>query len=94
MLSPIVNAIPHGEKGPAMALMHSFYAWGQVTMIVFTTLLLFFFGIRTWQIIVVGWAIIPLVNFFMFLAAPFPGVVMSAGMATVRVAKLTIAPIA
>lgn len=75
MLSPIVNAIPHDEKGPAMALMHSFYAWGQVATIVITTLFLFFFGIRSWQIIVILWAVIPLVNFFMFLAAPFPGVV-------------------
>lgn len=75
MLSPIVNAIPHDEKGPAMALMHSFYAWGQVATVVVTTLFLFFFGIQSWQIIVLVWAIIPLVNFFMFLAAPFPSVV-------------------
>jgi MFS family permease len=75
MLSPIVNAIPHDEKGPAMTLMHSFYAWGQVATIVVTTLFLFIFGIHNWQIIVFLWAIIPLINFFMFLAAPFPGVV-------------------
>jgi MFS family permease len=75
MLSPIVNAIPHDEKGQAMALMHSFYAWGQVATIVITTLFLFFFGIRSWQIIVFLWALIPLVNFFMFLVAPFPGVI-------------------
>jgi MFS family permease len=75
MLSPIVNAIPHDEKGPAMALMHSFYAWGQVATIVITTLFLFVFGIRSWQIIVSLWAIVPLVNFFMFLAAPFPSVI-------------------
>lgn len=75
LLSPIVNAIPHDEKGAAMALMHSFYAWGQVATIVVTTLFLFAFGIRNWQIIVLLWAMIPLVNFFMFLAAPFPGVV-------------------
>jgi MFS family permease len=75
MLSPIVNAIPNEEKGPAMALMHSFYAWGQVATIVVTTLFLFVFGTRSWQIIVMLWAIVPLVNFCMFLAAPFPGVV-------------------
>lgn len=75
MLSPIVNAIPHDEKGAAMSLMHSFYAWGQVATIIITTLFLFVFGIRSWQIIVFLWALIPLVNFFMFLAAPFPGVV-------------------
>jgi len=75
MLSPIVNAIPHDAKGPAMALMHSFYAWGQAATIILTTLFLFFFGIRSWQAIVALWAVVPLVNFFMFLAAPFPGVV-------------------
>ena len=75
MLSPIVNAIPHDEKGSAMTLMHSFYAWGQVATIVITTLFLFFFGKESWQIIVFLWAIVPLVNFFMFLAAPFPGVI-------------------
>jgi MFS family permease len=84
ILSPIVNAIPHGEKGPAMALMHSFYAWGQVATIVVTTLLLFFYGIRSWQIIVSLWAIVPLVNFFMFLAAPFPGVVHESQRLTMR----------
>jgi MFS family permease len=84
MLSPIINAIPNDEKGPAMALMHSFYAWGQVTMIVITTLLLFFFGIRSWQIIVSIWAIMPLVNFFMFLSAPFPGVVHESQRLTMR----------
>lgn len=75
MLSPIVNAIPHNDKGPAMALMHSFYAWGQVATIIITTLFLFFFGIENWQVIVFLWALVPLVNFFMFLAAPFPGVI-------------------
>jgi MFS family permease len=75
MLSPIINGIPNEEKGPAMALMHSFYAWGQVATIVITTLFLYVFGIQSWQIIVMIWAIVPLINFFMFLSAPFPGVV-------------------
>jgi MFS family permease len=84
MLSPIVNAIPHDEKGPAMALMHSFYAWGQVATIVITTLFLFVFGTQNWQIIVFFWALVPLVNFFMFLAAPFPGVVHESQRLTMR----------
>lgn len=33
LLSPIIDAIPGGDKGPAMSLMHSFYAWGQVITI-------------------------------------------------------------
>jgi MFS family permease len=75
LLSPIVNAIPNQSKGPAMALMHSFYAWGQVTIIVVTTVFLYFVGSEHWQFIVLFWAVVPLVNFFMFLASPFPATI-------------------
>ena len=84
MLSPIVNAIPNNEKGPAMALMHSFYAWGLVATVVITTFFLFFFGIQSWQIIVFLWALVPLANFFMFWAAPIPGVVHETQRQTMR----------
>ncbi|MHB1485546.1 MAG: MFS transporter [Saccharofermentanales bacterium] len=72
LLNPIIDAIPNVHKGPAMSLMHSFYAWGQMATIIITTLFLFIFQSRNWQIIVLLWAIVPLVNFFMFLRAPFP----------------------
>lgn len=72
LLSPIIDAIPNLHKGPAMSLMHSFYAWGQMATIIITTLFLFIFQSRNWQIIVLIWAIVPLFNFFMFLGAPFP----------------------
>ncbi len=72
LISPIVAAIPGNDKGPAMSLMHSFYAWGQVATIIVTTLFLFVFGRNIWYVIVALWAIIPLVNFFMFLKAPMP----------------------
>lgn len=75
LLSPIVNSIPHDEKGAAMALMHSFYAWGQVATIIITTLFIYLFGINNWQIIVLIWSLVPLINFFMFLFAPFPDVI-------------------
>jgi MFS family permease len=45
---------------------------------------LFFCGIRSWQLIVACWAIVPLVNFFMFLGAPFPGVVHESQRLTMR----------
>lgn len=72
MVSPITNAIPSENKGASMALMHSFYAWGQVATIVITTLFIFIFGGKYWQIIVLFWAIVPLVNLFMFAKSPFP----------------------
>ncbi len=72
LLSPIVNAIPNAHKGAAMSLLHSFYAWGQAATIIVTTLFLFILGEWNWQIIVLLWTIVPLVNFVMFLKAPFP----------------------
>lgn len=72
MVSPITNAIPSDNKGASMALMHSFYAWGQVATIIITTLFIFIFGKEYWQIIVLIWAIVPLINLFMFAKSPFP----------------------
>ena len=66
ILSPIIDAIPNDDKGPAMSLMHSFYAWGQVATIVITTLFIFFTGNKFWQIIVFMWSLVPLAAFFMF----------------------------
>ena len=72
LLSPIIDAIPGGDKGPAMSLMHSFYAWGQVITIILTTLFVYAAGRENWQIITLLWAAVPLTCFFMFLRAPFP----------------------
>ena len=72
LLSPIIDAIPSDEKATAMSFMHSFYAWGQATAIIVTTLFLQFVGIRYWQIIVLVWAVVPVTAFFLFLRAPFP----------------------
>ena len=71
-LSPLVDAIPSDSKGAAMSLMHSFYAWGQAVTIIVTTLCLFAFGNEHWQWIVLGWAVVPMVCFFLFLRSPFP----------------------
>jgi MFS family permease len=72
ILSPIIDAIPNEDKGPAMSLMHSFYAWGQVATIVLTTLVLFWAGNRFWQGIVFFWALIPLTAAVMFYFAVMP----------------------
>lgn len=70
LLSPIVNSIPTDEKATAMSVLHSFYAWGQLSVILFTTLLVYYLGIHSWQLIILMWLIVPTVNFVMFLKAP------------------------
>ncbi|MEX2682664.1 MAG: sugar MFS transporter [Candidatus Sigynarchaeota archaeon] len=70
LLSPIVNSIPTDEKEKAMSVLHSFYAWGQVMVVVITTLLVFLLGRTSWQWIMVCWAVIPAVNFVNFMRVP------------------------
>ena len=70
LISPIIDAIPGDDKTGAMSLLHSFYAWGQVTVIILTSFFLFIFGIDKWPIIVLFWAIPPLINTFIFSKVP------------------------
>ena len=70
LLSPIVNSIPTDEKATAMSVLHSFYSWGQVAVVIITTLFLFLFQKTSWQMIVLIWAILPVINFFLFMKVP------------------------
>ena len=70
LLSPIVNSIPTDEKEKAMSVLHSFYAWGQVMVVVGTTFLVFLLGRTSWQWIMAGWAVIPALNFVNFMRVP------------------------
>jgi MFS family permease len=70
LLSPIVNSIPTDVKATAMSVLHSFYAWGQVAVILFTTLLIFLFGIQSWSIIVMLWLVIPCITLGLFIKVP------------------------
>ena len=75
LLSPIINAMPNEDKGGAMSLMHSFYAWGQVATIIITTVFIFIFGSKNWQIIVLIWSIVPCINYVMFTKSHFPDII-------------------
>jgi len=70
LLSPIINSIPTDEKATAMSVLHSFYAWGQVAVVLLTTVSLFIFGTKAWQLIMLIWIIVPLFNFILFLKVP------------------------
>lgn len=75
LISPIVAGIGREEKGASMSFVHSFYAWGQIVAIAVTTLFLVIAGSKYWQIIVAFWAVLPVINFFMFLKTPLPPLV-------------------
>lgn len=70
LVSPIVEACPFENKASVMSLLHSFYCWGTVGVILVSTLLFSIFGLNSWPVIACLWAIIPFVNIFNFLSCP------------------------
>lgn len=70
LLSPIVEACPFENKAGVMSLLHSFYCWGAVGVILGSTIFFAIFGTANWQIITLIWAVVPLINTFNFLFCP------------------------
>lgn len=71
IISPIVEYLPTKEnKAAGMALLHSFYCWGQLITVAVSTLLFFAFKPENRFYVAAIWAIIPLLNFFPFLKVP------------------------
>lgn len=72
MLNIIINGIPGEQKNTLLSVLHSFYAWGQLTVVLLTTLALWLFGNHNWQWIVAAWAILPLINIIQFVTCRMP----------------------
>lgn len=70
LVSPIVESLPGEEKASAMSLLHSFYCWGQMAVVLISTIILTAFGTDIWMWLPIGWAIIPLFNLFFFTKVP------------------------
>ena len=70
LISPIVEACPSENKATAMSLLHSFYCWGTVGVVLLSTVFLEFVGKDYWVILTFVWAIIPLANAFWFTKVP------------------------
>ena len=70
LISPIVEACPTEKKEGAMSILHSFYCWGHVFVVLLSTLFFTLFGIENWKIMAVVWAVIPLLNTFYFSQVP------------------------
>ena len=72
LISPVVDSLPEeaAKKPASMSLLHSFYCWGQMAVILLTTFLLLQFGRENWFFLPILWAIIPLLNTFLFLNVP------------------------
>ncbi len=81
ILSPIIDAIPINDanngkaKAAAMSFLHSFYCWGQVAVVLVSTLALYVMGDNLWTLIPMFWSLVPLCNAVKFLFVPIPAFV-------------------
>lgn len=70
LISPIVEACPTDNKEKAMSLLHSFYCWGHVGVVLLSTLFFSLFGTESWKFAALFWAIIPICNVILFSRVP------------------------
>lgn len=70
ILSPMIEMLPTGNKSANMALLHSFFCWGQACTVLVTTALVYAVGFLNWHIIPLVWSVIPFVNMWAFLKVP------------------------
>lgn len=70
LVSPIVESCPTKNKEKTMSLLHSFYCWGHVGVVLLSTLFFKIFGIDNWKILTCIWIIIPIANAFFFSRVP------------------------
>jgi len=70
LVSPIVEACPFENKDGMMSLLHSFYCWGAMGVILGSTLFFAIFGVENWKILTFIWALVPLYNTFNFINCP------------------------
>ena len=70
LVSPIVEACPSDNKEKTMSLLHSFYCWGHVGVVLISTAFFAAFGIEKWKYLAFAWAILPILNTFIFAKVP------------------------
>ena len=72
LVSPIVEACPFENKEAEMSLLHSFYCWGHVAVVLVSTAFFAVFGLDNWRVMACAWALVPLYNLYNFCTMPVP----------------------
>ena len=70
VISPIIEACPAENKEKQMSMLHSFYCWGQVGVVLVSTVFFTLFGIGSWRILSVSFAAIAVANMILFGNSP------------------------
>jgi MFS family permease len=72
LISPTIAAIPSPDPDKELSKLHSVYAWGVVPVIIISTVYLLIFGQQNWQWLALGFAVVPLISFFLFMKSEIP----------------------
>ena len=89
LISPIVEACPFENKSGVMSLLHSFYCWGAVGVILASTIFFSIFCTYCWKILTLILAAVPLMNTFNFISCPIERLVNEGeGMRTAKLLRL------
>ena len=70
LISPILEACPTDNKEQAMSLLHSFYCWGHMGVVLLSTVFFALCGIDNWKILTILWVLIPIANILLFAKVP------------------------
>ncbi|MDO4459333.1 MAG: MFS transporter [Clostridia bacterium] len=70
VVSPIVESCPTDNKEMAMSMLHSFFCWGCLAVVLLTTAFFKIFGIENWKVVACLWAVLPLANMVSFFTCP------------------------
>ena len=70
LVSPVMESCPTDNKETAMSLLHSFYCWGHVGVVLISTVFFYLVGIENWKVLALVWALIPVFNGLVFLKTP------------------------
>lgn len=70
LISPIVESLPGDEKAAAMSVLHSFYCWGHMAVVILSTVYFVAIGTEHWQFLPFLWALLPLFNAFLYAKVP------------------------
>lgn len=70
LISPIAEACPTDNKASVMSLLHSFYCWGTMGVVIISTLFLYLFGKQSWSTLSLLWALVPVLNAVYFAFVP------------------------
>ncbi len=71
LVSPVVEACPTDNKAFHMSLLHSFYCWGHIGVVILTTLGFLALGHDRWPLLCLAWTVVPVLNAAVLWVVPY-----------------------